>query len=347
MKVVKRFSLGELATRIGATLEGDPEVVIEGLGTIDEAGPAQLTFLANPAYAKFLPTTRASAIILHPSLKAQCPVPALLMQNPYAGYALVTQLFAHQTLRTGEVHSSAIVHDSALIGENVTVSANVVIEAGASIGEGSFIGPGCYVGAHTSIGADAYLYPNVTLYDGVTIGARAILHAGCVIGADGFGFAPDKGRFIKIAQLGGVILGDDVEVGANTTIDRGALGDTLIDDGVKLDNQIQIAHNVHIGAHTVIAACAGISGSSRVGKHCMIGGGVGIAGHLTLCDGVHLTGMTLVTHDIKEPGVYSSGTAIEPNKSWRRNVARFRQLDQWVQRIRELERKGSQELKKE
>ncbi|MBK8970195.1 MAG: UDP-3-O-(3-hydroxymyristoyl)glucosamine N-acyltransferase [Hahellaceae bacterium] len=347
MKVVKRFSLGELATRIGATLEGDPDVVIEGLSTIDEAGPAQLAFLANPAYAKFLPTTRASAVILHPSMKAQCPVSALLMPNPYAGYALVTQLFAVRLEGDRGIHPSAVVHPSAQLGKNVTVGANVVIEAGASIGAGSYLGPGCYVGGHTILGEAAYLYPNVTLYEGVSIGARVILHAGSVIGADGFGFAPDKGRFIKIAQLGGVVLGDDVEVGANTTIDRGALGDTVIEDGVKLDNQIQIAHNVHIGAHTVIAACAGISGSSRVGKHCMIGGGVGIAGHLTLCDGVHLTGMTLVTHDIKEPGVYSSGTAIEPNKSWRRNVARFRQLDQWVQRIRELELKGAQELKKE
>jgi UDP-3-O-[3-hydroxymyristoyl] glucosamine N-acyltransferase len=216
-----------------------------------------------------------------------------------------------------------------------------VIEAGVCIGAGTYVGPGCFIGQDSCIGQDSRLYANATVYAGVNIGARVILHSGAVIGADGFGFAPEKGRFIKIAQLGGVMIGNDVEIGANTTIDRGALGDTVIEEGVKLDNQIQVAHNVRIGAHTVVAACAGISGSSKVGRHCMIGGGVGIAGHLTIADGVHLTGMTLVTHDIREAGVYSSGTAIEPNKSWRRNVARFRQLDQWVKRIRELERKGN------
>ncbi len=338
MAAQQTFTLGAIATHIGAALSGDAQLPISGLATIETARGGELTFLANPAYTRFLHTTSASAVILHPSLAAQAPVAVLTMTNPYLGYALASHLFAPSPAGGALRHASATIDADACLGADVTVGAHSVIEAGVSIGAGSVVGPGCFIGAGSSIGENARLHANVTLYHGVRVGARAILHAGVVVGADGFGFAPDGGRFVKIAQLGGVQIGDDVEIGANTTVDRGALGDTVIEDGVKLDNQIQIAHNVHIGAHTVIAACAGISGSSRIGRHCMIGGGVGIAGHLTIADGVHLTGMTLVTHDLREPGVYSSGTAVEPNKSWRRNVARFRQLDQWVQRLRNLER---------
>lgn len=336
-------TLGQVAQHIGADLHGDPSVRITGLATLEEASPDQLAFLANPAYARFLEQTTAAAVIVHPKQLPLCPVAALVLNNPYKGYALASQLFA--TLAEGpvssapRVHPSAVIDPSARIAADVQVGAHAVIEAGVVVAPGCVIGPNCFLGRSVQLGEASRLYPHVTLYHGVRIGARAILHSGAVIGADGFGFAPDAAGYVKIAQLGGVVIGDDVEIGANTTIDRGALGDTRIGHGVKLDNQIQIAHNVQVGDHTVIAACTGISGSSRVGARCMIGGGVGIAGHLTIADGVHLTGMTLVTHDLREAGVYSSGTAVEDNRTWRRNVARFRQLDQWIRRLLELERK--------
>ncbi|ABC31916.1 UDP-3-O-[3-hydroxymyristoyl] glucosamine N-acyltransferase [Hahella chejuensis KCTC 2396] len=334
------YTLADIAFRIGAELRGDGSVEVKGLATLQKAQAGQISFLANKNYLKHLKDTCASAVIIPSSFADQCSTNVLVMENSYFGYALCSQLFSPQWWSMSGISPSAAISESAKLGAGVTIGANVVIEEDAEIGEGAVIGPGCYIGAGSIIGAKTQLRPNVTVYHGVNIGARALIHSGAVIGSDGFGFAPNKGDWAKIAQLGGVVIGDDVEIGANTTIDRGALDDTVIETGAKLDNQIQIAHNVKVGAYTVIAACVGVSGSSSIGKHCMIGGGVGIAGHLEITDQVQITGMTLVTHNIKEPGVYSSGTAVEPNASWRKNVARFRQLDQLARRVRVLEQGG-------
>ena len=236
------------------------------------------------------------------------------------------------------MHPSAVVDPAATLGERVEVGPNAVIGAGVTLGDDVIIGPGCVVGADTTIGAGSRLHANVTVCHGVVIGARAILHSGCVIGGDGFGFAHDGARWHKIAQLGGVVLGDDVEVGSCSSIDRGALGDTLIGNDVKIDSQVQIAHNVQIGDHSALAGCVGIAGSTKVGKHCMLGGGVGLSGHLTLCDGVQVTGMSLVTNSISEPGVYSSGTGAMKNAQWRKNAVRFKQLDDIAKRLVRLEK---------
>ncbi|RMF14755.1 MAG: UDP-3-O-(3-hydroxymyristoyl)glucosamine N-acyltransferase [Gammaproteobacteria bacterium] len=346
------LTLEALARHIGAELRGDGAAQVAGLNTLGAAGPDEVAFLANPAYAGQLETTRALAVIVSPDMADKAPTNVLVMGNPYLGYALASQIFGRSAQAAeGGVHPAAVLAEDAQLGEGCTIGPNVVIEAGARIGAGSRIGPGCHIGAGAVIGKRARLYPGVTLYHGVTLGDDVIVHSGAVIGSDGFGFAPAFGDlsgqssltdlapgFHKIEQLGGVRIGNQVEIGANTTIDRGALDDTVIEDGVKLDNQIQIAHNVRIGAHTVMAACSGVAGSTEIGRHCMIGGGVGIAGHLKICDGVQITGMTLVSHSISEPGTYSSGTAVEPNSQWRRNVARFRQLDKLARKVSALEK---------
>lgn len=333
------YTLGELAERIDARLVGDSDIRIEGLSTLTEASSGKLAFLANRAYLKYLNDTQASAVLVHPAHGEACPCPRLELDNPYLGYARLSRLFDPLLQRESEgVHPSATVSPEARLGPNVEVGANAVIEAGVEIGAECAIGPGCFVGADTVIGRGSRLHANVTLYHGVVIGERAILHSGCVIGGDGFGFAHDGKRWEKIAQLGGVVLGDDVEVGSCSSIDRGALGDTLIGHGVKIDSQVQIAHNVQIGDHSALAGCVGIAGSTKVGRHCLLGGGVGLSGHLTLADGVQVTGMSLVTNSILESGVYSSGTGSMSNSQWRKNAVRFKQLDAMAKRLTRLER---------
>jgi len=340
-------SLGYIAERIGAKLRGDENKVVKGIATLPNAQASHLSFLANAQYAKHLHDSQAGAVILAPEWADHCATNVLVMENPYLGYAKASQLFAPAASSQPFIHPTAIVKPSVVVGKGVTIGPNAVIDEGVTLGDGVVVGAGCYLGSHSQLGAASVLSANVTIYYGVVLGARVRVHSGAVLGSDGFGFAPDQGRWVKIAQLGSVRIGEDVEIGANTTIDRGALEDTVIGDNVCLDNQIQIAHNVEVGAGTVIAACAGISGSTTIGRHCMIGGGVGIAGHLKICDGVHITGMTLVTHNIREPGVYSSGTAVEPNKSWRKNVARFRQLDKLARRVNELmKNKTNEKLKR-
>ncbi len=335
---MSRWTLADIAGEIGAELRGDGGMVISGLATLQTATASQLSFLANPNYVRYLESTCAGAVIIQPGLADKCSTNVLMMDNPYLGYALTSQLFAPQLPGHSGISPSATVADDVVLGEGCVVGPNAVIEPGVTIGAASFVGAGCYIGHDSHLGDSVQLRPNVTIYHGVSIGNRVRIHSNSVIGSDGFGFAPNLGDWVKIEQLGGVVIEDDVEIGAGTTIDRGALDDTVIEKGAKLDNQIQIAHNVRIGAYTVVAACVGISGSSTVGRHCLIGGGVGIAGHLNITDKVQITGMTLVTHHIKESGVYSSGTAVEPNKSWRKNVARFRQLDQLARRVRVLEK---------
>ncbi|MCW4149730.1 UDP-3-O-(3-hydroxymyristoyl)glucosamine N-acyltransferase [Halomonas sp. 18H] len=335
------LTLAEIATRLGAELWGDGARCVSGLATLRDAGPEHITFLANRAYLKDLGETRAAAVLLHPAHAGECPTTCLTLENPYLGYAELSRLFDPLANRESPgVHASAVVAGDARLGEGVCIGPQAVVESGVTLGDGVVVGPGCVIGADTRVGAGSRLHANVTLYHGVVIGERAILHSGCVIGADGFGFAHDGGGWHKIAQLGGVVLGDDVEIGSCSSIDRGALGDTLIANDVKIDSQVQIAHNVQVGEHSALAGCVGIAGSTRVGRHCMLGGGVGLSGHLTICDGVQVTGMSLVTNSILEPGIYSSGTGAMDNAQWRRNAVRFKQLDEIARRLNRLEKAG-------
>ncbi|HDZ38129.1 MAG TPA: UDP-3-O-(3-hydroxymyristoyl)glucosamine N-acyltransferase [Marinobacter sp.] len=336
----KSYRLGEIAKALGAELRGDPETLVSGLATLQVAGPGQLSFLANPTYAKHLGDTRAAAVIVSPAAAADCPTSALILDNPYLGYAHLSHWFDPAPVAQPGIHPSAVVDARATIAASACIGPGAVIEADVVIGEQVVIGPGCVIGARTRIGAGSVFRPRVTLAHDVVIGQRCHILSGAVIGSDGFGFASERGEWHRIAQLGRVILGDDVEVGANTTIDRGALDDTVIGNGVKLDNLIQIAHNVRIGDHSAMAAMVGIAGSTRIGSHCVFGGAAGVAGHLEITDQVHLTGMTLVTGDIREPGVYSSGTSADTNRQWRKNAVRFRQLDTLARRIKELEKKS-------
>ncbi|MCK2149862.1 UDP-3-O-(3-hydroxymyristoyl)glucosamine N-acyltransferase [Marinobacter alexandrii] len=335
----KSFRLGEIATALGAELRGDSDLEVTGLATLQAATPGQISFLANPSYAKYLANTQASAVIMSPATAGDSETNVLLLDNPYLGYARLSHWFDPEPVAKPGIHPTAVVDPDARVAETASVGPNAVIEAGVVVGEQAVIGAGSVIGARAQIGASTVIRPRVTLAHDVVLGQRCHILSGAVIGSDGFGFANEKGVWQRIAQLGRVVLGNDVEVGANTTIDRGALDDTVIGDGVKLDNLIQIAHNVQIGDHSAMAAMVGIAGSTRIGRHCVFGGASGVAGHLEIADQVHLTGMTLVTGDIREPGVYSSGTSADTNRQWRKNAVRFRQLDGLARRIKELEKK--------
>ena len=333
------YQLGELAERIGAELRGDPDITVDRVAVLDAAGPRAVAFLANRRYRPYLEGTKAGAVILEPEFAESCPVPALVLDNPYLGYARAATLLSPTIERELGIAPSAVVDPGATVAPDASIGAHCVIEAGARVGAGTFLSAGSFLGQGSSVGPHGHIAAAVVICRGVRIGARAIIHSGVVIGADGFGIANDNGTWVKIPQFGGVHIGDDVEIGANTTIDRGALEDTVIEDGVKLDNLIQIGHNVRIGAHTAIAACTAIGGSARIGRRCTIAGAVSIAGHLEIADDVHLTATSSVPNTIGEPGVYSSGMPIQENRVWRRNVARLRQLDDMARRLRALERK--------
>jgi UDP-3-O-[3-hydroxymyristoyl] glucosamine N-acyltransferase len=326
--VQQDFSLGELAVRFGLELRGAPEIRVSHVATLAQAREGSLSFLANSRYRRSLRETRASAVILEPTEAQACPVAALITPNPYLMYARIASLFHPEAAVAPGIHPSAVVADGARIAASAAVGPLAVIEANADIGERVQIGPGCIVQAAARIGADTRLIARVNVYAGVQIGERCILHAGVVIGADGFGFASDRGAWVKVPQVGTVRIADDVEIGANTTIDRGAIEDTVVEQGVKLDNQIQVGHNVTIGAHTAIAGCTGISGSTTLGQRCRIGGMVGFAGHLTIADDVVVTGCSLVSASIREAGSYSSGMPTVPTRAWRRMVASLRRLGQ-------------------
>ncbi len=333
------YRLGDLAERIGAGLLGDPEIVIDRVAALDVAGPHAVTFLSNRRYRPYLDSTQAGAVILAPEFADSCPVPALVLDNPYLGYARAATLLSPPADREPSIAASAVIDASAMVAPDASVGAGCVIEAGASVGVGTFLAAGSFLGQGSSIGPYGHIAARVVVCQGVRIGARVIIHPGAVVGADGFGIANDDGVWVKIPQFGGVRIGDDVEIGANTTIDRGALEDTVIENGVKLDNLIQIGHNVHIGAHSAIAACTAIGGSARIGRRCTIAGAVSIAGHLEIADDVHLTATSAVPNSIREAGVYSSGMPIQENRVWRRNIARMRQLDDMARRLRAIERK--------
>jgi UDP-3-O-[3-hydroxymyristoyl] glucosamine N-acyltransferase len=322
------IALGELAVRFGCELRGDPDLTVDHVAPLGSAGPGALSFLANAKLAAQLPTTRAAAVALDPRSAASCPAAVLISPNPHALFARIAALLHPTPPLAPGIHASAVVAAGAQIDPSAEVGALTVIGADTHIGRRCLIGPGCIIGSSVRIGADSRLLARVTLERGVRIGQRVLVHPGAVIGADGFGMAREGERWLKVPQVGAVVIGDDVEIGANTTIDRGAIEDTVIAEGVKLDNQIQVGHNVHIGAHTAIAACTGISGSTHIGARCMIGGAVGFAGHIQVCDDAVITGMAMVTRSIKEPGVYSSLIPIEPLRRWKRVVARLKLMAQ-------------------
>jgi len=321
------FSLGDLAVRFGLGLRGEPSLRVSRVATLLHAESGSLSFLANPRYRKQMQSTRATAVLVGQENAADCPVAALIDPNPYLAYARIADLLHPQVPSAAGIHSTAVVSSSARIAASASVGPLAVIEDDVHIGERVFVGPGCIVQRAAQVGADSHLMARVNVCAGVRIGRRCILHAGAVVGADGFGFAPDAGTWVKVPQVGSVQIGDDVEIGANTTIDRGAIDDTVVEHGVKLDNQIQVGHNVTIGAHTAIAGCVGISGSTTIGRRCMIGGGVGIAGHLTIADDVVVTGCSLVSASIRNAGSYSSGMPAVETRLWRRMVAHLRRSD--------------------
>lgn len=332
------YSLVDIANKIGAVVHGDGQCVIESIATLNTAQTGQIAFLANSKYSAQLANTKASAVIISTNDLENCQTNALVMDNPYMGYALVAQLLDTTPKPANAIHPSAIIDVTATLGENVTLAANVVIEAGASIGNNVSIGAGSFIGIDAKIADNTVIWPNVSIYHRVEIGANSAVHANTVIGADGFGYANNKGGWVKIPQLGTVIIGNNVEIGASTTIDRGALENTIIKDGVILDNQIQIAHNVEIGENTAIAACSVIAGSTTIGKNCVIAGLVGINGHIKVGDGCVFTGMTMVTKSLDSPGVYSSGMPCQPNKEWHKNNARIRKLESLTKRVANVEK---------
>jgi UDP-3-O-[3-hydroxymyristoyl] glucosamine N-acyltransferase len=321
------FSLGELAVRFGLKLRGEPSLTIRSVATLSRADSGALSFLANSRYRRQLESTRATAVLVAPADEAHCPVAALIDPNPYLAYARIATLLHPDLEAPAGIHPTAVVAGGARIAASASIGPLSVIEDDAEIGERVLVGPGCIVQRGARVGADSKLLSRVSLYAGVTLGQRCVLHAGAVVGADGFGFALNAGAWVKVPQVGSVQVGDDVEIGANTTIDRGAIDDTVVANGVKLDNQIQVGHNVIIGAHTAIAGCTGISGSTVIGQRCMIGGMVGFAGHLTIADDVVVTGCSLVSASIKQAGSYSSGMPAVETRLWRRMVAHLRRLD--------------------
>ena len=330
--------LRDLQTKLGGEAVGEVKEPLAGVGTIRSAKPTEITFLANPRYRSELSGTHAGAVIVGNADRYLTPLPRIVASNPYAYFARVAQLFNPPPVYAAGIHPSAVVHADACIAHSASIAEYVSIGCGARIGEGARIGPGCVIGDGVSVGAHTRLAAQVTVYAQCRIGARGIVHAGVVIGADGFGFAPDfsveAGGWLKIPQTGRVIIGDDCEIGANTTIDRGAIEDTVIGNGVKLDNQIQVGHNCVIGDHTIISGCVGIAGSSKIGSRVMIGGAAGILGHLEICDGAIISAMTLVTKSITKPGTYTGSMPLMKHGDWLRNAVHLRRLDAMADAIK-------------
>jgi UDP-3-O-[3-hydroxymyristoyl] glucosamine N-acyltransferase len=331
------YTLFELADITGARLSGSGDVIIDKVADVTGGGAGSIIFVANAKYAKHLKATQASAVIIKQNMLDGCDRPALVTDNPRAVFSRIALLLNPMPEVVAWVSPHAVVADDAVVDKSARVEACVVIQSGASVGPGSWISPGCVIEQGASIGSGCRLFANVTIGQGCIIGNNNILHSGVVIGADGFGFVWDKDAYLKVPQLGSVVIGDNVEIGANTSIDRGAIGDTVVENGVKIDNQIQLGHNDHIGEHTTISGHTGISGSVKIGKNCIIGGGVGIGDNLEIADNVILTGRTNVANSIKQPGMYASVIpAVEASK-WRRILGRIKQLDDLTKRIKALE----------
>ncbi len=341
--------LGDLVESLGGELNGDPALLIDGIAPLDAAGPSHITFLSNPKLRAQAAATRAGALILsraeHAALQGYAGA-RIISDNPYAYYARAAQYFVALNALpvVPGIHPGASVDPSAMVSATAMIGPGVTVEAGAVIGENCIISAGCFIGCDAQVGAHTLFHPNVSFLAGCRIGQRSVIQSGAVIGGDGFGFANDKGRWIKIPQTGGVIIGDDVEIGANTTIDRGALDPTVIEDGVKLDNQIQIAHNCVIGAHTAMAGCVGVAGSAKIGRHCTFGGAAMVLGHLTIADNVHVSSGSLVSRSIAEPGQYTGFYPLARNADWEKTAAVVRQLDSMRDRVRELEKQVRQLL---
>jgi UDP-3-O-[3-hydroxymyristoyl] glucosamine N-acyltransferase len=341
--VVTPVRLADVVAALGGALHGDGSLPILRLAPLESADAGSLSFLANPRYAARMAASAAACVVVAPAQQdlALARGAAIVTPDPYLYFARLTQWWAARTRQapTAGIHPSAVVEPGAQVHASAAVGALAYVGAGACIGAGAVIGTHGHIGAGAVVGDGTRLAPRVTLGDACVVGARGILHSGVVIGADGFGFAPSQGTWVKIEQLGAVRIGDDVEIGANTCIDRGALDDTVLDDGVKLDNLIQVGHNVHIGAHSAMAGCVGIAGSAKIGRHCTAGGGAIILGHLELVDHVHITAATVVTRSILKPGQYSGLFPFDDNASWEKNAATLRQLHTLRDRIRALENK--------
>lgn len=336
MKVSYRLS--EIVAQLGGRVLGDAGVRISQIATLENAQPDQISFLTNSKYRAQLASTRAGAVILGEADADATGLSRIISDNAYVYFARVSALLNPLPEAKPGIHPSAVIGAGAVIDTTASIAATTVIGEGARIGAYSVVGAGCCIGANVVIGSHARLYPRVVIYHGCVIGDNLIAHSGAVIGSDGFGFAMDAGRWIKIQQIGRVVIGNDVEIGANTTIDRGALDDTVIEDGVKLDNQIQVAHNVHIGAHTAIAGCVGIAGSTTIGRYCRIGGGAGISGHLQIADHVEIAAFTLIGKSIREAGSFTGAFPFAKSEDWRKNAVHLRHLDDLVQRVKALEK---------
>jgi len=331
------LTLGDIAEHIGATIHGDPSSEIHDIAVLAKAKSGQISFFSNRRYLSQLKATSATAVILNEQDREHCPVDTLVVPDPYLAYAKLANLLYKKSDLTPGTHSTAVIHGSAHIDATTQIESHVSIGKNVTIGKDSMIYPGVVIGDNARIGNNTIIYPNTVIYPGVIIGHHVVIHSGCIIGADGFGIANDDGKWLKIPQIGSVIIGDDVEIGANTTVDRGALEDTIIENGVKIDNQVQIGHNVIIGKNTAIAGCVAIAGSTRIGERCMIGGACGISGHLEIADEVILMAMSGVNNSIKESGTYASGIPVMDVRNWRKNVVSFKQLHVMNSRLRRLE----------
>lgn len=333
-----QFTLKDLIKGLDVTINGDPSCKVNGVSTIQQAQPGHITFLVNPVYKKYLPETKASAVILAAGDLDECPTNAIVARDPYFAYAKIAVLFHTRPHQEAGIHPSAVIGPDCKLDASVSIGPNAVLGRGVILDKNVTIGPGCCIGDDVEIGEGSKLDANVTLYYQVKIGKHVIISSGTVVGSDGFGIAKYQGVWHKVPQLGRVIIEDDVEIGANCAIDRGAIEDTVIEKGVKLDNLIQIGHNVRVGEGTAIAGCAAIAGSATVGKNCLIGGKAGVAGHITIADNVAITGASAITKTIREPGIYSSGVGgVVTNAEWRKNSARLHRLDTLMQRVKALE----------
>lgn len=340
MAKAEKFRLAQIVERFGGELLGNPRTLISQVATLEGAAPGQISFIAQGRYRKLLAGTRAAAVILGKADSGLTALPRIVCDDPYLYFAKVSALFNPPQAAKPGVHRTAVVERGTRIPASASIGAGAYVGRKVKLGRGVVIGPGCHIGDGVELGAASRLHAHVVIYAGCRLGERALVHSGAVIGADGFGLAQEHGAWRKIPQVGRVLIGDDVEIGANTCIDRGALDDTVIEDGVKLDNLIQIGHNVRIGAHTAIAGCSGIAGSTRIGEHCMIGGGVGILGHLDIADRVTIHATALVTKSIRQAGTYG-GYPAEDSRSWARHVAALRHLDALRERVRHIEQQLS------
>jgi UDP-3-O-[3-hydroxymyristoyl] glucosamine N-acyltransferase len=336
--------LGDLVERLGGRLIGDADKQVVGIAPLSDADASHITFLSNPKLRGQAAQTRAAALILSAAddeiVGSDYPGARIVAANPYAYFARAAQYFASLNAHVAPsgIHSTAFVDPTAQVSASASIGPHVAIEAGAQVGDGCVIGAGCFIGRNAQVGAETHFHPRVSFLDGCKIGERGIIHSGAVIGADGFGFANDSGAWVKIPQTGAVCIGNDVEIGANTTIDRGALANTIIEDGVKLDNQIQIGHNCHIGAHTAMAGCVGVAGSAIIGKHCTFGGAAMVLGHLTIADNVHISSGSMVSRSINEPGQYTGFYPLAKNAEWEKSAVIVRNLPSMREKIRELEK---------